>query len=195
MIEEELWQELENVPPREVAVRAIAEYDEDNGTFAINVLNKRYLVDVRKRSIVEPENTKKSGLLDEILLHHLSHATDVPLSNNLISPTQLTDGSFFFRGGHELPLPKIAAKFGSDPNKFIEKGLQLGGEKMDFGDAAVRLKLFPRVPVIFALWKKDEEFDSEVRVILDGSIEQQMSLYGVFLALLYCIGKMLADKA
>lgn len=193
MIEEELWQELENVPPQEVAVRAIAEYDENNGTFAINVFNKRYVVDVKKRLIAEPENTKKSGLLDEILLHYLSHAQDVPLSNNLISPNQLTDGSFFFRASHELPLPKIANKFGSDLDKFIEKGLQLGGERADFGDAAVRLRLFPRVPFIFALWKKDEEFDSEVRVILDSSVEQHMSLYGVFLALLYSIGKMLAD--
>ncbi|MBW6485954.1 MAG: DUF3786 domain-containing protein [Syntrophobacterales bacterium] len=193
MIEEELWLELENVSPQEVAVRAIAEYYENNGTFAINVFNKRYVVDVKKRLIVEPENTKKSGLLDEILLHYLSHAQDVPLSNNLISPNQLTDGSFFFRASHELPLPKLADKYGSDPNKFIEKGLQLGGERADFGDAAVRLRLFPRVPLIFALWKKDEEFDSEVRVILDSSVEQQMSLYGVFLALLYSIGRMLAD--
>jgi hypothetical protein len=54
------------------------------------------------------------------------------------------------------------------------------------------MRLFPRVPVIFALWKKDDEFDSEARVILDSSIEQQMSLYGVFLSLLYSIGKMLA---
>lgn len=193
MIEEELWQELEKAPPHEVAVRAIAEYDEDNETFAINVFNKRYVVDVKKRLIAGPENTRKSGLLDEILLYHLSHANDVPLSNNLISPNQLTDGSFFFRGGHELPLPRIADKFGSDPDKFIEKGLHLGGEKMDFGDASVKLRLFPRIPVIFALWKRDEEFESEARIILDSSIEQQLSLYGVFLAILYSIGKMLSD--
>jgi len=193
MIVEELWVELEAVPPQDVAVRALAEYDERNGAFAFDVLGKRYLVDVRKRVIVEPENTRKSGMLDEIILHHLSHAGDVPLSGNLVSPNQLTDGSFFFRGGHELPLPKIAEKYGSDPDKFMEKGLLLGGEKVDFGDAGIKLKLFPRVPVIFALWKKDEEFDSEARVILDSSIEQQMDLYGVFLALLYCIGRMLSD--
>ncbi len=193
MIEEELWWELENVPPREVAVRALAEYDDAAGTFAINVFNNRYVVDVKKRLIIEPQNTRKSGLLDEILLHYLSHANDIPLSNNLVSPSQLTDGSFFFRGSHELPLPKLAEKFGSAPDKFIEKGLLMGGERADFGDAAVKMRLFPRVPVIFALWKKDDEFDSEARVILDSSIEQQMTLYGVFLVLLFSIGQMLSD--
>jgi hypothetical protein len=193
MIVEELWVELDAVPPRDVAVRALAEYDEQNGTFALDVLGKRYLVDVGKRVIAGPEGTKKSGMLDEIILHHMSHAHDVPLSGNLVSPNQLTDGSFFFRGGHELPLPKIAEKYGSAPDKFMEKGLLLGGEKADFGDAAFKLKLFPRVPIIFALWVKDEEFESEARIILDSSIEQQMDLYGVFLGLLYCIGRILAD--
>jgi hypothetical protein len=193
MIVEELWQELEAVHPREVAVRAIADYDEDNGTFAINVFNKRYIVDVKKRMVTAPENTRKSGMLDEVILHHLSHATDVPLSNNLVSPNQLTDGSFFFRGGHELPLPKLADKYGADLDKFVEKGLRLGGERIAFGDAAIKLRLFPRVPIIFAIWKKDEEFNSEARVILDSSIEQQMTLYGVFLVLLFSIGQMLSD--
>lgn len=193
MIVEELWQELEALSPHDVAVNAIADYDEEKGTFAVNVFNRRYVVDVKNRTIVVPENTRRSGMLDEVILHYLSHASDVPLADNLVSPNQLTDGSFFFRGGHELPLPKLAEKYGADLDKFVEKGRQLGGETIEFGDAAVKLKLFPRVPVIFALWKKDEEFDSEARVILDSSIEQQMSLYGVFLSLLFCIGQMLSD--
>ena len=193
MIEEELWQDLEKVPPHEVAVRAIAEYNDDNKTFTINIFNKSYTVDTNKKVIVSPENTKRSGLLNEIILHHLVHASDVPLSNVLVAPNQLTDGGFFFRGSHELPLAKITEKFGDDRDKFLEKGLQLGGEKTDFGDAAVKLAFFPRVPVIFALWKKDEEFDSEARIILDSSIEKQMSLYGVFLSMLYAIDKMVGD--
>lgn len=193
MIEDKLWQELENASPHEVALRAIAEYDEEAKTFAINVLNKRYIVDIKNRQVIHPEDTKRSGLLNEILLHHLVNASDVPLSNILVSPNQLTDGGFFFRGSHELPLAKITEKFDDDLDKFTARGLHLAGEKADFGDAAVRLQLFPRVPVIFALWKKDAEFDSEARVILDNSIEKQMSLYGVFLAMLYTIGKMAED--
>lgn len=193
MIDEELWQDLEKVPPHEVAVRAIARYDEENKTFAIDVFKKGYLVDLSKRSIINPEDTKRSGLINEIILHHLAHASDVPLSNILVAPNQLTDGSFFFRGSHQLPLAKITEKFDDDLDKFIEKGLQLGGEKTDLGDAAIKLPFFPRVPIIFALWKKDEEFDGEARIILDKSIEKQMSLYGVFLSLLYAIGKMAED--
>ena len=37
------------------------------------------------------------------------------------------------------------------------------------------------------------EFESQVHLILDKSIEEQMSLEGVLLALLYAIGKMVED--
>ncbi len=193
MAEDELWQELENISPHDVAVRAIAEYDEDGKRFTIKVLNKKYVVDIKQRVIVNPEDTKRSGLLNEILLHHLAHASDVPLTNTLVSPNQLTDGSFFFRGSHELPMAKITEKYGENLDQFLKRGFQLGGVKHDFADAAVRLQFLPRVPIIFAIWKKDEEFDSEARIILDKSIEKQMSLYGVFLSLLYMIERMAED--
>jgi hypothetical protein len=190
---DELWQDLEKASPHEVAIRAIAEYDEEEKRFTVDVFNKKYIVDLKNRQVIHPEDVKRSGMLNEVLLHYLVNASDVPLSNTLVSPNQLTDGAFFFRGSHELPLAKITEKFDDDLKQFVARGLQLGGQKTDFGDAAVRLQLFPRIPVIFALWHKDDEFDSEARVILDSSVEKQMSLYGVFLAMLYAIGKMSED--
>lgn len=193
MIEEELWQNVRDRSPEEVAVCAMAEYDGENRTFAIRVMNDPFRIDVDKKVISSPDPVRKSHFLPLFLLHHLVCAKDIPLSNTLVSPHQLTGGTFFFRASHELPLPKIAAKYDNDVEKFLEKGKKLGGEKVDYGDAAVKVHLLPRVPLIFVLWKKDEEFESQVHLILDKSIEEQMSLEGVLLALLYAIGKWVED--
>jgi Domain of unknown function (DUF3786) len=193
MIEEELWRNVQAMPPQEVAVCAMAEYDRENRTFGIRVYNEKFIVDVEKRLISSPDQVRKSHLLPLFLLHHLTCAKNIPLSNILVSPHQLTGGTFFFRGSHELPLPKIAEKFENNLEKFLERGKTLGGEKVDYGDAAVKLQLLPRIPLIFVLWKKDEEFESRVNLILDKSVEEQMNLDGVLLALLYAIGKMLED--
>jgi len=189
MIEEELWQNLLERSPEEVAVCAIAEYDGDNRTFAIRVMNDRWVVDLDRKAITSPDPVRKSHFLPLFLLHHLASARDIPLSNVLVTPHQLTGGTFFFRASHELPLPKIAKKFDNHIREFLEKGKKLGGEPVDYGDAAVKVHLLPRVPLIFVLWKKDEEFESQVHLMLDKSIEEQMSLEGILLALLYAIGK------
>jgi hypothetical protein len=193
MIEEELWKSVREIPPYEIAVRAGAEYDEDHRTFGISVYNEKFIVDVDKKMISGPDQVRKSHLLPLFLLHYLACAKDIPLSNILVSPHQLTGGPFFFRASHELPLPKIAEKFENNIEKFLERGKRLGGEKVDYGDAAVKLHLLPRIPLIFVFWKKDQEFESRVNLILDKGIEEQMTLEGVLLALLYAIGKMVED--
>jgi hypothetical protein len=193
MIEEELWQSVQERSPQEVAVCAMGEYDGEKRTFGIRVMNDLFIVDVGKKVISSPDPVRKSHFLPLFLLHHLACAKDIPLSHMLVTPNQLTGGTFFFRASHELPLPKIAQKFDNNLEKFLEKGKKLGGVKVDYGDAAVKVHLLPRVPLIFVLWKKDEEFESHVHLILDKSIEEQMSLEGVMLALLYAIGKWVED--
>jgi hypothetical protein len=193
MIEEELWQSVQERSPQEVAVCAMGEYDGEKRTFGIRVMNDLFIVDVGKKVISSPDPVRKSHFLPLFLLHHLACAKDIPLSHMLVTPNQLTGGTFFFRASHELPLPKIAQKFDNNLEKFLEKGKNLGGVKVDYGDAAVKVHLLPRVPLIFVLWKKDEEFESHVHLILDKSIEEQMSLEGVMLALLYAIGKWVED--
>ncbi|MFH1288117.1 MAG: DUF3786 domain-containing protein [bacterium] len=165
----------------------------DANPVCINVFNEKFIVDLEKKTVSCPDCKKISSLLPPFLLHYLTCAKDIPLYNTLTAPHQLKGGAFFFRGTHELPLAKIAKKFETDPEKFLERGKKLGGEEVKFGDAAVKLYLVPKLPVIFILWKKDEEFESRVNLILDKSVEEQVNLDVLFLGLLYAIGKMLED--
>ena len=191
MFEQELWKKLINISPQEITVNSRAEYDHDKKQVSVNVFNERFTIDLEKQIITGPAQEKVSPLLPLFLLHYLACAKDIPLYNKPVSPSQLKGGIFFFRGAHELPLDKIAEKFANNTEKFLDKGIKLGGEKVKFGDAAVKLNLLPRVPVVFILWKKDEEFESQVNLILDKSVEEQMNLDILFLGLLYAIEKLL----
>jgi hypothetical protein len=71
----------------------------------------------------------------------------------------------------------------SGAEKFLEKGKNLGGEKVDYGDATAKLHFLLRVPLIFVLWKKEEEFESQIHLILDKNIKEQMNMEGMLLAL------------
>lgn len=191
MFEQELWKKLTGISPQEITVNSRAEYDPDKKQVCIDVFNEKFIIDLEKQTIASSSQEKISPLLPLFLLHYLACAKDIPLCNTMASPHQLKGGIFFFRGAHELPLDKIAVKFGNDIEKFLEKGKKLGGEKVKFGDAAVKLYLLPRIPVIFIIWKKDEEFESQVTLVLDKSVEEQMNLDILFLGLLYAIGKIL----
>ncbi|MEW6088282.1 MAG: DUF3786 domain-containing protein [bacterium] len=193
MFEQELWKKLADISPHEMAVNSRAEYNPENKQIYIKVFNEKFVVDLEKKLIFNPGKEKISPFLPLFLLHYLVCAKDIPVSNILVSPHQLKGGIFFFRGAHELPLPKLAEKYGNDIEGFIEKGKRLGGEKSKFGDASVRLYLLPRIPVVFILWKKDEEFESRVNLILDKSVEEQMNLDILFLGFLYAINKMAED--
>ncbi|MDD5772503.1 MAG: DUF3786 domain-containing protein [bacterium] len=191
MFEKELWKKLIDISPQEISVNSRAVYDPVTKQICVNVFNEKFTVDLEKQIITSSAQGKVSPLLPLFLLHYLACSKDIPLCNTLASPHQLKGGIFFFRGAHELPLDKIAEKFGNDLEKFLEKGKKLGGEKVKFGDAAVKLNLLPRIPVIFIIWKKDEEFESQVNLILDKSVEEQMNLDILFLGLIYAIGKIL----
>ncbi|MEI7673115.1 MAG: hypothetical protein WCK00_13470, partial [Deltaproteobacteria bacterium] len=63
MIEEELWQNLLDRSPQEVAICAMAEYDDENRTFGIRVMNDRFLLDIDKKVISSPDPVQKSHFL------------------------------------------------------------------------------------------------------------------------------------
>jgi hypothetical protein len=108
------------------------------------------------------------------ILWYLVSAKEVPCTERLVKIGQIRGGEAFSRGSHVLPLNRLAQKYGNDKGGFIEKGKSLGGEVQRYGDAAVRLFPFPRVPVVLTLWTADEEFPARADLLLDSSCDLQL---------------------
>ncbi len=107
-------------------------------------------------------------------LWYLIKAEDIPLSGNLIRPDNLKGGHLFTKGTHVLPLKGLAEKYNDDIEGFFQRGEALNGEKVRYGDAAIKLFPLPRVPVTIIVWRGDDEFPPRADLLLDSTCELQV---------------------
>lgn len=72
-------------------------------------------------------------------------------------------------GTHVLPLDMVANEYHNDKQGFLDRGLELRGEKLDYGDASIQLNPFPRIPISVLLWEGDEEFPARCKLLFDST--------------------------
>ena len=179
--EEKAWEDLNNLNPSDVCRKTRVFYDGEN-SYILKSLGMDFSVHPGKREIknIQPDGEiilKKYGYFFNLsALCYLINSRDIPLSGKLVKPAGLKGGEIFFRGSHVLPLEKIAEKYGNDKAGFIEKGKNLNGSLMNYGDASVELLPLPRIPVTLILWLSDDEFPSRADLLLDSTCEQRLPL-------------------
>lgn len=190
--EEKAWRELLKASPEAVAKNSLAVYEPDAGTYTLEIMGERYVVDpgARKvRCIGDPER-KPEYFLNLGAPIYLVQARPVPPSGELVQ--ELKGGEFFFRGSHTLPLDALARKYGADRELFTEAGKSLGGRPLDMGDAAFLFSVFPRVEMAFVLWLSDDEFPARVSLLFDSNADKHMALDVVWAVALIACQRMLS---
>jgi hypothetical protein len=153
---------------------------------------------------VHPPSERIAGPLQDQLLEdpefellaltYLIQAQELPLDGKWISEKDLPGGSTFFRGPHALPVQPLLGRFGNDLEAFRRAGLALGGQGLQFGDAAFRFATLPRIPTACVLWRQDEEFPARITMMFDRTLARQLPL-DVVLALVHCLGARLLETA
>ena len=145
--------ELAGLVPEEVARRALVEYDPVKGLFTVPFLNGRYLVKFPSGDMSAEKEAGEVSLTSRVcILHYLTHASNcalTPFTNRAIRP--------------------LVSIFGGCPEKLVEAGEKLGGQRADAGDWAVTVHIFPKVPVTFVLWEGDDEFPPSGNILFDSS--------------------------
>ncbi|NTU43749.1 MAG: DUF3786 domain-containing protein [Nitrospirales bacterium] len=178
--EEKAWEILAGLAPEEVCRRSGAVYLPEEGRYRLSSFGIELLYDTRSREILCPE---KGG---EIFLARLAYffrlsalwylvkAVEAGPSGRLVKPESLPDGDAFFKGSHQLPLDGLAKRFAEDRAGFLEQAKRLGGRPVAYGDAAVELLPFPRIPVTLILWLRDDEWDSRCDLLFDSTASVQV---------------------
>jgi hypothetical protein len=105
-----------------------------------------------------------------LLLHYLAGDSSPPLRTELISFKQVPSGGFYFDAFRRRSHDPLARAFGDRPALLHHAGELLGAEPEVIGDAAVRVPVLPRVPVVAVVHAADEEFPSEARLLFESSI-------------------------
>jgi hypothetical protein len=180
--EERIWDTLATLDPDEVCRRTDASYDAASGLYALKSFGRDFQISLREKKIFcqSPDSEVfllKLGYFFRLsVTGYLAIARDVVPTGRLLNPVNMKSGQLFFMGSHILPLDRVAEKYAGDRDGFLKRGEELGGERIEYGDASLRLFPLPRVPVVQILWLADDEFPARADLLFDSSCEVQLPI-------------------
>ena len=145
-------------------------------TIVVEYLNQSYQVTLPDVEISLGDSEETVPLREKILiLHYLTQAKGTPLSNKIITYKELPEGANYFRTFSKRAIKPLVDHFGQEPGQLVNTAKKLGGCRVDYGDVAVTINAFGRVPVTFVLWRGDEEFPAEGNILFDSTISDYLS--------------------
>jgi hypothetical protein len=173
-----LWPAIREHDPAELASRCWVESSKD-GSFRFSFLNRECRVDPGSETIFITRNSglREASFMEALaVLSYLAKGSPATPNGNLVSEKDLKGGALFFQGPHALHTRPVLKRFQSRPDDMVKAGEALGGMAVDYGDAAVKLRPLPKIPVIYVLHRGDEEFDARLVIIFDETIQNHLAL-------------------
>ncbi len=195
--ENKAWEILATLNPDDVCRAGIVSYDRETERYTVKSFGMEFIVALQDRTIssVAPESDvllKRLGYFFRLsILWYLVSAKDVACTGRLVKLQNVKGGEIFTKGSHALPLDKVAQKFGKDKEGFLKKGVDLGGEPDNYGDASVKIHPFPRVPAVIMLWLEDEEFPARADLMFDSTCGAQLATDIIWSIAMLCVLMML----
>ena len=142
----------------------------------VEYLNQSYQITLPDIEISLTSGEEKVPLKDRILiLHYLTQAKGTPTSNKSIAYKELPEGTTYFPTFSKRAIKPLVDYFGKEPHLLVDIAAKLGGQKADYGDVAVTINAFTRIPITFVLWRGDEEFSPEGNIMFDSTISDYLS--------------------
>ena len=170
------WDDLKKMDMKQVCERSLV-ISHDSGRLRILFLNQDILVDIENRCLLRiyPDRDEKTDnpLLELVILVYLLNATPDLIRREMISVSDLKD-AHFFQGPHTLKTGPVLKRFGGDIRGFKKAAESLNGEFLDLADAAYKFSPLPKIPLYYLLWEGDHEFEANLSVLFDRSIERHL---------------------
>ena len=198
--EKEAWDILSSLDPGDVKANAKVSFNSCDSTYELICFGQDIRISSTDRSIVSMSDpgTLLVNTLGEYsrlsILRYLVNAINVPLSGQLIRPSDLPGGDIFIRGTHVLPLDKLAEYFENNRNEFISIGKSLGGSQLEYGDMSLELFPFPRIPVVLIVWAGDDEFAPKSSLLFDSTCISHLSTDIVWSTAMMTVEMMLSSR-
>jgi len=141
----------------------------------VQYLKRPYLISVPDGTISVAESDEPVPIRDKLLIiHYFNTAKGTPATKRLITFRELPEGNVYFPTFAKRTIKPIVDNFSQQPQLLITTSEKLGGCKVDYGDAAVAIPAFPRVPVTIILWRGDEELPPQGNVTFDANISDYL---------------------
>jgi len=146
----------------------------------VEYLNQSYQITLPDIQVSLVDSEMEVPIKDKILiLHYLTLAKGIPIANKFIAFKELPEGASYFPTFSKRSIEPLIDHFGREPHRLIDAAERLGGRKVDYGDAAVTISAFSRVPITLVLWQGDEEFSPQGNILFDATIFDYLSTYDI----------------
>jgi len=150
-------------------------YIDSQNAILIEYLNQPYLITLPAGEVSLMSSKETVPIRDKILiLHYFLTAKGTPLSHKLITFKELPEGASYFPTFYQRTIKPLVKQFGNEPRRLLNVAKILGGYEANYGDVAVTINAFSRVPVTLVLWKGDEEFPPEGNILFDHTISDYL---------------------
>jgi len=142
----------------------------------IQYLNHSYLITLPEIEISFADSGDKVPIRDKVLiLHYLTSAKGTPATNRLITFKELPEGVNYSPAFYKRTIKPLLDCFGQETHLLVAAAEKLGGHKADYGDVAVTISAFCRVPITIVLWRGDDEFAPDGSIMFDANILDYLS--------------------
>lgn len=141
----------------------------------IEYLNRSYLITLPDIEISLVDSAEQVPIRDKILiLHYLTLAKGTAATNELIAFRELPGGNIYYPTFSKRTMKPLSDHFGKEPTLLVNAGKRLGGYQADYGDVAVTINAFSRVPITLVLWQGDEELAPQLNLLFDSTISDYL---------------------
>jgi len=151
--------------------------EKSGGIITVDFLNRTYNMSLPKINISLVDSKEEVPIREKILiLHYIIQAKGTPLSNKAITYKDLPEGVSYFRTFSKRAIEPIVKHFGSEPEKLPEIAKLLNGFSAEYGDTAITINAFSRIPITYVLWHGDEEFPPSGNIMFDKNITDYLTV-------------------
>ena len=167
----------------------------DGKSVTLSYMGRPVRVELDPATVTAQDQGPELPLTEQaLILHYLVAADGQATSGEWITYREVPSGEFYWAAFCKRAKNPLVQFFGARPALLYDLAPQVGGiqAKGQSGDAAVLVRAFPRVPILYVLWAGDDEFPAEGNVLFDRSVSHYLSTEDVALTAGLPLYKMMA---
>jgi len=140
----------------------------DEGKLLVDMLGDEFQVDIKNHSIIW-NGQEAPPFFAVLMLHYVGDLSAARPSGKWISFRELEGGDFYFPAFAARTTQRLKQTFAGKEKKLLDIAGKLGGEPIEFGDAAAKFRVLPNVVIAVVLHEACEDFSNEANVLFDST--------------------------
>jgi len=145
-------------------------------TVIVQYLDQSYQITLPDADVSLVDSSEAVPIREKVLiLHYFISAQGVPPANRLITFRELPEGTVYSPTFEKRTIRPLLARFGEEPRLLFAASEKMGGRQADYGDTAVTISAFNRVPITIILWQGDDEFAPQGNIVFDANVSDYLA--------------------